>query len=171
MADYQNFRSAFHGFNRQDVVSYIEFVNQRHNSQLEQLRTQLQNVQEELELAKAEPRSENTEDLRNQLDQALARCEELERRLAASAPCDAAPVNTELEAYRRAERAERKAEERAAQIYNQANAVLADITAKVESASEQMNTAAADISANLEQSRRTLQDAVAAISSIRPASE
>ena len=45
MAGIQNFRSALSGFNREDVVHYIEYLNQQHNSQLEQLNTQLQNAQ------------------------------------------------------------------------------------------------------------------------------
>ena len=42
MTEFQNFRSALHGFNRQDVVNYIEYINRKHNSQVEQLNTQLQ---------------------------------------------------------------------------------------------------------------------------------
>ena len=45
MAGIQNFRSALNGFNRQDVVHYIEYLNNQHNAQLEQLNTQLQNAQ------------------------------------------------------------------------------------------------------------------------------
>ena len=94
MADLQHFRSAFRGFNRQDVVNYIEFMNQKHNSQIEQLNTQLQNAREELRQLKAAPVAAQAQ----------------------SAPQESIPSDTELEAYRRAERAERKAQERAAQI-------------------------------------------------------
>ena len=38
----QNFRSAFYGFNREDVVRYIEFLNNQHAAQLQQLQNQLQ---------------------------------------------------------------------------------------------------------------------------------
>ena len=38
----QNFRSAFYGFNREDVVRYIEFLNNQHKNQLDQLHNQLQ---------------------------------------------------------------------------------------------------------------------------------
>ena len=47
MAEVLNFRSAFNGFHREDVVHYIEYLNAKHttevnqlNSQLEQLRSQ-----------------------------------------------------------------------------------------------------------------------------------
>lgn len=163
MANFQNFRSALGGFNRQDVVNYIEFLNQKHNSQLEQLNTQLQNARDELYQLKS---AAVGNDLQAQLDAALARCEELEAQLDGSAPKD-----TELEAYRRAERAERKAQERAAQIYAQANAVLADATVKVEAASGEMTAMVEQIATRLESSKQELQAAVDAMYAIRPEEE
>ena len=103
------------------------------------------------------------------LDAALARCAELEAQLAGKG--QPAMSGDELEAYRRAERAERLAQQRAAQIYAQANAVLADATVKVESAAEGMNTMAEQINAQLEASRQDLQEAVSAMYAIRPEEE
>ena len=160
MAGIQNFRSALGGFNRSDVVSYIEFMNHQHSAQIAQLNTQLQNAQ--AALAKAQGAS--NDELQAQLDAALARCAELEAALAAKG----APTDSELEAYRRAERAERMAQDRAAQIYAQANAVLADATAKVESAAEGMKAMAQQVSAQVEASEQQLQEAVAAMYAIRP---
>ena len=37
MAGIQNFRKSFRGFNRKDVVDYIEYMNNTHNAQIEQL--------------------------------------------------------------------------------------------------------------------------------------
>ena len=48
MAHFQNFRTALGGFNREDVVRYIEYMNNQHRSQIEQLNTQLQLVKAEL---------------------------------------------------------------------------------------------------------------------------
>ena len=165
MAVIQNFRSALGGFNREDVVRYIEYLNNQHNSQLEQLNTQLQTAQDALAQAKSAPQSDS--DLQAQLDAALARCAELEAQLAQNGQ---APVSTgdELEAYRRAERTERLARERAQQIYDQANAVLADATVKVESASDGLSAVAAQLSDQLQKSRQELQEAVAAMYTIRP---
>ena len=160
MVGIQNFRSALGGFNRSDVVSYIEFMNHQHSAQIAQLNTQLQNAQ--AALAKAQGAS--NDELQAQLDAALARCAELEAALAAKG----APTDSELEAYRRAERAERMAQDRAAQIYAQANAVLADATAKVESAAEGMKAMAQQVSAQVEASEQQLQEAVAAMYAIRP---
>lgn len=166
MAGILNFRSALGGFNRQDVVQYIEYMNNQHNSQIEQLNTQLRNAEEALSRLQAN----STCSLQEQLAAAQARCAELEAQLAAT---PAAPVKTddELEAYRRAEKAERLANERAAQIYAQANAVLADATTKVEDASECMNTVVQQINDQLQISRQQLQDAVSAMYAIRPEEE
>lgn len=166
MAGIQNFRSALGGFNRQDVVQYIEYMNNQHNSQIEQLNTQLRNAEEALSRAQANSDSS----LQEQLAAAKARCAELEAQLAAA---PTAPVKTddELEAYRRAEKAERLAKERAAQIYAQANAILADATAKVEYVSEGMSAVAQQIADQLQLSKQHLQEAVSAMYAIRPEDE
>lgn len=167
MAGIQNFRSALNGFNRKDVVQYIEYLNNQHNAQLEQLNTQLQNAQETLSRVKAAP---DTTDLQAQLDAALEKCAQLEAKLAdGSAP--APVVGDELEAYRRAERAERLARDRAAQIYEQANAALADATLKLEAISDGMNTVTQQVAAQLQQAKQDMQEAVAAMYAIRPTEE
>jgi DNA repair exonuclease SbcCD ATPase subunit len=166
MAAMQHFRTALGGFNREDVVRYIEYLNNQHNSQIEQLNTQLQTAQEALAKATAS----NADALQEKLTAAEARCAELEALLADNGQT---PVlsGDELEAYRRAERAERLARDRAAQIYTQANAALADATVKVEAISDSMNTLAEQYNAQLEQSKKSLQEAVAAMYAIRPEEE
>lgn len=166
MAAVQNFRSALGGFNRQDVVQYIEYMNNKHNSQIEQLNTQLQTAREALAQAQKVDNSE----LIAQLEAANKRCAELEAQLEANGL--AAPVaGDELEAYRRAERAERLARDRAAQIYAQANAALADATVKVETISDNMSAISQQISAHLQASKQQLQEAVATMYAIRPEEE
>ena len=157
MAGFHNFRSAFYGFNRSDVVNYIEYTNNKHHSEIEQLTTQLQTA-----LAQAKPSPDP--ELLEKLAAAEERIAELEAAL------DGKPIikPDELETYRRAERAERKAEERAAQIYAQANAVLADATVKVEAASNGVATMVQQVSAQLDVSRQQLQEAVDAMYAIRP---
>ena len=159
MAEIQHFRTAFRGFNREDVVHYIEYINAQHNQQLTQLHSQLQSAQ-------AAP------DLSARLRAAEARCAQLEAELTRlrSAEPTVAPANTEaeLEAYRRAERAERQAQERAQQVYTQANAVLADVTLKAETASELVTSVADQISDKLQATKDALQEAVAALYAIRP---
>lgn len=157
----QQFRSAFHGFNRQDVVRYIEYLNNQHNAQVEQLKSQLQN-------AKVPVDSE----LQAKLDAALTKCAQLEAQLT-GAP--AAATEQELEAYRRAERAERLARDRAQQICTQANAILADATAKAEATTARISDLAEQTKAQLQvyqdaiaASQTLFQDAVAALYAIKP---
>ena len=169
MSGIQNFRSAFRGFNRQDVVSYLEYMNNKHNSQIEQLNNQLQ-------VALAQPKDE---ELQAQLEAALARVSELEDALAqqdrAIVSDGASCTEQELEAYRRAERTERVAKERAEQIYAKANGVLADATLKAESASAHIGAIADQVSAQLKEyqdsvleTKATFQEAVATLYAIRP---
>lgn len=167
MADIQNFRSALGGFNRQDVVQYIAYMNTQHSSQIAQLNTQLQNTQEAL----AKAQSSANPELLAKLEAAQARCAELEAMLAGAGQTVAVQTGDELEAYRRAERAERLARERAAQIYSQANAVLADATVKVEAVSDSMNAVTEQLAAQLQLSKQTLQEAVHGMYAIRPEEE
>jgi hypothetical protein len=141
----QRFRSAFNGFNKEDVVHYIEYLNNQHNAQIEQLNNQLQQA---LKAPSADPK------LQEQLDAALARCAELEAQLSSAS----AATEQELEAYRRAERAERLAQERAQQICTQANAILADATVKAETAAAHMTDLAAQANARLSEYQQAVSD-------------
>ena len=185
----QNFRSAFNGFNREDVVHYLEYINAKHSAQVnqltaenEELRAQLndqpdRNLVEELE--------EKCADLQSQLEQALARCQELTVQLekkeevvvveTVTAPAPAPSVSEELETYRRAERIEREARERAELVYFQANGVLTEASAKVDSISADITDMADQVMSQLTQlqmsvsrSKQALQDASSIMNTIRP---
>ena len=65
MSGVQNFRSAIGGFNRQDVVHYIEYINNKHKTEIEQLNTQLQTAREALEQQKP---AVDADELRKQLE-------------------------------------------------------------------------------------------------------
>ena len=164
MATVHNFRSSLSGFNRQDVVNYIEYINNKHNSELEQLNTQLQTAQEAL------AHVSTSSELAAKLEAAEARCAELEALLASGVSPATAP-GSELEVYRRAERAERLARDRAAQIYAKANAALADATVKVEAISDGVNALAEQFSLQMQEGKQQLQEAVASLYEIRPEEE
>lgn len=219
----QNFRSAFNGFNREDVVHYIEYLNTNHSAEINQLRSELELLQNKLDAASANTEAqerlaaaeaqreeykrklaeaeEDAEALRrrcaelererndaltkaNTIDPSLEeRCRALEGQLqAAIAARDTAlrnaarcQVEQELEAYRRAERTERVARQRAEQVYSQANGALADATVKVDEASSQIALVTDKVSAQLEQlkqavagSKQALADAAATLYTIRP---
>ncbi len=214
MASSQSFRSAFNGFNREDVVSYIEYVNTRHSNQVSQLRSELQNAEDALqeksqtavpseELQKLQEKcasleAENTrltaenaqllqektelEDLftsqdSDELTQLKAQVEQLtrERDEAAGRAAKAQDIaQQELEAYRRAERTEREARERVAQLYDGAAGIFAQAQSNIGEASEDLNALAAQTAQHLEKlqaavarSRDILSDTAVQISALR----
>ena len=218
MAEILNFRSAFNGFHREDVVHYIEYLNAKHttevnqlNAELEQLRTQnavpadVAELQEQLaaaqeindqlqaQIAELEERcgimgqqevaAEEAADAPAEPASDLeVRCQDLERQLEEARSSTAAASQyhfaQELEAYRRAERAEREAKERAEQVYRQANGALADATVKVDEAFAQIGELADKVNEQLSQlqeavtvSRQALSDANATLYRIAPGLE
>ncbi len=183
----QTFRSAFNGFNREDVVRYLEYVNQQHTTEVNRLRSELDflrsKAQEapvvENDTAHAEQIEQQAARIRELFDQCKAQEEtiaDLTARLeAATAAAAKASADEELEAYRRAERAERVAKERAGEIYRQTNAVLSDATVKVDEAVALISSMAGQLSGQLAQfqcavsgSKQALQDAAATMYAIRP---
>ena len=164
MAEMQRFRSALNGFNREDVVRYIEYINNQHSHQIEQLNIRLQEA-----LAR-----QDVSDLQAQLDAALARCAQLEQQLA-SQPIKPSAADSELEAYRRAERTERLARERAHQIFTQANAILADAALQAETAAANIGVVADQAATQLKQcqdavkaTNEAFQQAIQSLYAIRP---
>lgn len=181
MAEFQNFRSAIGGFNREDVVHYIEYINNKHAAQMNQLKTEVQTLQTELADLRRISREEFSQAM--QLEEANAKIAQLEQELeeARSKPVEvpAAPEKSsdELEAYRRAERAERLANERVAQLYDQANAALADAAARADASAAQVSEIVESLNLQLQQllgaisaGKNTMQDAAAAMYAVRPLS-
>ena len=166
MATIQHFRGALGGFNRQDVVNYIEYMNNQHNAQIQQLNTQLQTA-----LSQSSPAQVAA--LEEQLASANARIAELEEQLEAAQA--AIGHEAELETYRRAERAERHAKARAQQIYQQANAALTEATAKAELTAQRIGTIADDAVTQLKicqasvlETKSDFEEAVAALYAVKP---
>ena len=150
MAMPQRFRSAFNGFNREDVVNYIEYLNNSHNAQIEQLRNQLNELT-------AAPSSDVVAGLQTQLDAALLRCSELEEQLNVT---QEAAVSKELEAYRRAECAERLANERAQKIYVTAQAAINEAAGMATSATGNFDVIAARTIAQLNEYQAAIEATV-----------
>jgi len=195
MAAPQNFRSAFNGFNREDVVHYLEYINSKHTTQINQLTAENQ----ELRIAAQQPAQDLQElvnslqaqcaelttqleaekaanaELTGKLDALEARCKELEESEAPAADPVSVLASEELETYRRAERIEREAKERADLVYYQANGVLSEATAKVEDISADITDMADQVMRQLTQlqmavssSKQALQDASSIMNTIRP---
>ena len=74
----QNFRSAFNGFNREDVVRYLEYINAKHTAEVNQLTSDVDHLRAKLETA--EPQSDaiaaleaERDELKTQLEAMAAR--------------------------------------------------------------------------------------------------
>lgn len=193
MSTPQSFRSAFNGFNREDVVHYLEYLNTKHSNQVNQLTAENESLRQQVDaLPDMESQrllvaslEEKCTELTRQLDAARARCAELEQQLErapAAEPPEEAPApalspsaNDELEAYRRAERIEREAKERAELVYFQATSVLTEASAKVDGISSDITQMADKVMTQLTQlqvavssSKQALQDASSIMGAIRP---
>lgn len=198
-----NFRSALNGFNRQDVANYLEYLNNRHNTEITQLNTDLEALRQQQQKPQIDPQKlalearcmdlqeklaqaeRERDSARQERDEALAREQAAKRQLedaqrardeaviqASGAKLD---TNQELEAYRRAERAERVARERAELVYSETGAVLTQASTRVESALRQMNGISQQVTSHLDTlqtaisaSRMALQDAADTIQRLKP---
>ena len=176
MAAPQKFRSALNGFNREDVVRFIEYTNSRHEAEVSRLKEELESLRAELE------NRQPAEDLR--LEELEQKCAELEqenaelREQAAMAEKNQTPTDEELAAYRRAERAERVAKSRVSQMYIRANAALADTAANLDEAAAELGKAASVamdqirvLQGAVSNSKQVLSDAAVVLGSIRPESD
>ena len=65
MAEQKSFRSAFNGFNREDVVHYIEYLTAKHKAQVNQLTSEAAFLKSKLAEAQDAPPAEpiDTEEL------------------------------------------------------------------------------------------------------------
>lgn len=202
MSEPLNFRSAFNGFNREDVVHYIEYLKSNHENQVRQLRADLaaalrdEELAEEQEDAAAAGLQEQVEQqkailtaLTAEKDELAAKCDRLEAALAAvSAEKDALTVKAaqleaqlgnvsterdaavsakprmspyieeELAAYRRAERVERLANERASAVYRKLRIALQDTTAQADQAVTNLDNITSQVNAQLTALRDSLSD-------------
>ncbi len=197
------FRSAFNGFNRDDVVRYMEFINNKHAAQVAQLSNELEYLRGKQDTLDASRVSE----LEKQLSSVTAENDTLKHRIAVlehslqeanaalastPAPVPQAPSDSELEAYRRAERVERLARERARQVglqtaaaMEQTAAALGQTTDTVDEAAAKLSQIAQDFIQKLEQiqsavddgrqtladGRQTFQDAAAAMQQLNTETE
>ena len=183
MAESYNFRTAFNGFNREDVVQHLQYIQNKHVNQLNQLRTEISGMEQEKLGLRA--MQDMLNDLRDQYaeleaerDTALDRVRELEQALEAerNKKQEAAVMGgSELEAYRRAERAERQAQQRAEQLMAQAHGVVADATAHIDENAQNISALSEQVAAQLSVlqqavigSKAALQEAAVAMRAIRP---
>ena len=179
MADFSKFRSSLGGFNRSDVVNYIEASSLEHHKELrglkescealtaenESLREQLAQVEAERTMLQAE-----CEQLRAQLDQLReedASLQEQIESLAQEASSLAEQVTEmtvedfagmELEAYRRAEAMERNASLRAERLSERMDALCESVRSRCQDSGDEVAALQADLSAVLERLKEAMAD-------------
>ncbi len=200
MADILHFRSAFNGFNREDVVHYIEYLNNAHDSLVQQLQADLAAAQQEPVLPLVSQDSAEIASLREQCAQQetllaamnaekealMARCVQLEAALSAQkempvvpaapveipvvAPAPKASTDDELAAYRRAERVEREANDRAQAVYHRLQELLSDAATQtdvavnnLDSIAQQVNNQLATLRKSLVSSKSYLEETAASV--------
>ena len=172
----QKFRSAFNGFNREDVVYYLEYINSKHTALVNQLQSEAEFLRSKLEVMQSSENStEQVAALEAERDELRAQVEALKERCAALE--QNAPVcgpEAELEVYRRAERTERMARERADLICRQTNVVLSEASVKINDLATQVGPMADQILEQISQlqstiasGKQSLQDASVILSTLR----
>ena len=140
----RNFRAALNGFNRSDVVNYIEECSINHEKALRQLRDENARLRADLERLQAEKDALSTPvDVQEEAEPEPEPAAQPEAEAVEEKPEDTSEhgaTEQELAAYRRAEAAERSAQKRAARLCRQVNEV-------VENASRQFQSSSADVEA------------------------
>ena len=155
----QNFRTAFQGFNREDVVRFLVTATARHTAEVNQLRDEIARLEGDLSLLRMRSgdgaSQEELEALQAENARLKAQVEELETQLTEPA---ATPIrdetnwkDEELAAYRRAETVERQARNRAAQMYHRVNGLIADLAARMDGSKAEMTAAAEALGQALDQ--------------------
>ena len=179
MALTMNFRSAFSGFNREDVVRYLEHINLKHQNEVNQLVCELEELRDQAREDQSQlvaALQEENASLKLALEEAQAKLQSLEIKPEANAN---EPIMTdlipELETYRRAERIEREARERSELIYFQASSVMKEAGARLDGAVAELNEVTDQVLSQLTQlqvaasnGKIALQDAAAVLNTIRP---
>ena len=177
MADISKFRSALGGFNREDVVNYIESMSLEQQKQLRKLQEENEKLRSEKN-ALAELLAAANSDLSTLREQDAALSEQVEllaqqaAELAGQvkAESEKAPEETseaaepvdytslELEAYRRAEQTERNAAVLADKIYRQLTALCEHARERYSDAGDEIAALSEDLTANLGRLQETLAE-------------
>lgn len=174
----QTFRTAFGGFHKEDVVRYLEYLNNKHQNQVNQLNTEIAelragqealnpDVQEEISRLEAE-----NQQLRAQKEALEIRCAELTAQLEKRQPAE---TGQELGAYRQAERIQKEAREQVELLYFQANHILSQTNTRLDQASGDLTRLTDEVMGQITQlqvavssGKQALQDASSVLSTLRP---
>lgn len=81
MAAPQTFRSQLSGFNREDVIHYIEYVNSKHSTETNQLKNEIQNLNCELDSLRGSANTEELEQAHTTISELEQKCADLAQQL------------------------------------------------------------------------------------------
>lgn len=162
MAAPYNFRKALNGFHREDVVRHIEYLNTKFANQTNQLKAELEARDREIaQLRQLEGVQEQLNQLRAYCDSLEQEKREYEDRVAllqteleqekANRVSAVSRTEEELEAYRRAERLERQAQQRAEQLRDKTNAIVSDAGQQADASAQRIDALAQQVAAQLSQ--------------------
>lgn len=174
----RNFRAAINGFNRNDVVNYIEECSINHERALRQLRDENARLRADLEKLQAEKDALETRKAEAEAPEAPE--PETEPETVAEAPAAPEPSSSaeELAAYRRAEAVERAARNRAAALCRQVNEIVDNASRKFETSRGDVNALMSDLNICLRRLndtfadlRLTFDDTAGAFASVEPLNE
>lgn len=167
----QSFRSAFHGFNREDVVHFLESTVAKHGTQVNELEEEIRRLEGELEQARQKENpdaQEELEALRQENAELKKQVEDLENQLtepATESKPDKQWEAEELAAYRRAENVERQARTRANHLNEKINALMQELTGRMEESNGQIDSAAEAMGKALEELQSALDGAKSVLTS------
>ena len=172
MAAAENFRSALHGFNRTDVVQFIQQQTLAHEKALRQQKEETERLQNALEEARKEVErlTALNEELTEKLEEAEAEAQQEEEpspaldapmepvvSVAKTAPSDFNEM--ELAAYRRAEMTERMARERAEAASDRMKTIFSQADEKLEITQQDVSTLVETFRHDFEQLQQVLNTA------------
>ena len=178
----RNFRAALNGFNRTDVVAYIEECAINHEKALRQLRDENARLRADLEALQARqeaaqetaPEPVEAQEAPQAEEPEVPTQPEPEPEVVPIAP-PASSSAEELAAYRRAEAVERAARNRAAALCRQVNAIMDSTSRQLEGSRGDVDTVMSDLNICLRQLNDTFaqlriifDDAVQALTTMEP---
>ena len=157
----ETFRTSLNGFNRTDVVQFIQKMTTNHEKELKSLREENEKNSEALELLRSDSarlEAQNAE-LTAQLEAAKNAVSSPAPAEAPAAPVAAQIAERELAAYRRAEGMERKARERAEATTKLLKGVFSKATDRLNAGSEEFSAAVEKFRADYEHLQQILSEA------------
>ena len=168
----KHFRSAFNGFNRQDVLACIEQLNNNHKAKVQSLEAQLRQLREENARLQAQLEDSQTAaaepcDIGAQELEAYRRAERMEREARERAEeTQACAERTMQESQEYAERIQREAQERATLVSQQTESALKEVTKVVDQSAERVSQLMVAWTEAVAQTREELLSAAEAVNNI-----